>query len=72
MNISKTGFTQLSKRDFAALGIGDMAYVRPIVEAGKVMFAIHTADGRLAALAETQALAFATVRQNDLQPVSVH
>jgi glucokinase len=44
----------------------------PIVERGRAAYAIHTADGKLAAVAETRELAFATIRQNDLEPVSVN
>ena len=67
-----TSFSQMSPQDFIALGLQDVAFVKPIVERGRAAYAIHTADGKLAAVAETRELAFATVRQNDLEPVSVH
>lgn len=65
-------FTQLSHQAFIALGLQDVAYVKPTLDKGQSVFAIHTADGRFAASAATRELAFATVRQNDLEPVDVH
>jgi hypothetical protein len=70
--IKGTSFSQMSLQDFMALGRQDVAYVKPIVEQGRAAYAIHTADGKLAAVAETRELAFATIRQNDLEPVSVN
>ena len=67
-----TAFSRLSRQDFIALGLQDVAYVKPTLEKGQPVFAIHTADGRFAASAATRELAFATVRQNDLEPVDVH
>jgi hypothetical protein len=66
------GFAPMSARDFTALGLEQLAFVKPIVERGAIVFAIYTADGRLAATVPTREVAFATVRQNDLEPVSVH
>lgn len=71
-NRRSAAFTQLSPQDFIALGLQDVAYVKPTLEKGRLVFAIHTADGRFAASAATRELAFATVRQNDLEPVDVH
>ena len=65
-------FAQLSAQDFIALGLQDVAYVKPTLEKGRLIFAIHTADGRFAASAATRELAFATVRQNDLEPLDIH
>ena len=36
------------------------------------MYAIHTADGNEVAVVDGRELAFATISQNELEPVSVH
>ncbi len=63
----------MTPQDLLNLGIEDTAYVKPIVtEEGKDAYAIHAADGSLMAVVEDRDLAFAAVRQNDLEPVSAH
>jgi len=63
----------MTSQDLLNLGIEDTAYVKPIVtEEGKHAYAIHAADGSLMAVVEDRDLAFAAVRQNDLEPVSAH
>jgi hypothetical protein len=58
---------------FAALGLRDVAYVKEKrQENGRVAYAIHTADGNEVAIVAGRDLAFATVRHNDLEPLSVH
>ena len=56
----------------AALGVSDIAYVKPVVAEGRTAYAIHAADGRPVAIMGDRDVAFAAVRQNDLEPVSVH
>ncbi|HLJ21974.1 MAG TPA: DUF1150 family protein [Stellaceae bacterium] len=62
----------ISSREFALLGMNDMAYVKRIVVKDEPKFAIFGADGTQLALAATEELACATIRQNDLEPVSIH
>jgi hypothetical protein len=63
----------MSQGDFAALGLQGVAYVRPFQTAeGADVFAIYAADGTQLALAATEDIAVATIRQNDLEPVSIH
>lgn len=64
--------TMLSDRDMAALGLQEMAYVKPVVTASGVAYAVHAADGTEIAVMPNRDVAFATIRQNDLRPVSVH
>lgn len=63
-------------QDFLALGLRDLAYVKPAVvadgEATQDVFEIHTADGTVVGAAATRELAFAAIRQNGLEPVSAH
>ena len=66
------GIRQLSARELGMLGMNDVAYVKRVVEEGKEGFAVHAADGtRMAVLADRN-LALAAVRQNDMEPASVH
>ena len=71
-----TNHDQLPTQAFLALGLRDMAYVKPLAvgegESTKVIFEIHTADGTAVGAAESRELAFAAVRQNGLEPVSAH
>ena len=63
---------QIPPRDFMLLGIEQMAYVKPVEVNGHTAFAVHAADGTEIAMLAQRDLAFATVRQHDLEPVSVH
>jgi len=65
-------FPAMSEQAFSAWGVEQVAYVKPLILSDRPVYAIHAADGRQMALAETFALAAATILQNDLQPVSVH
>ena len=56
----------------AMLGVGEWAYIKPTSHEGAVAFAVHAADGRPLAMIESRELAIATVRRNDLEPLSLH
>jgi len=62
----------MTTNDLAMLGMQDIAYVKPVVVDGNSGFAIHAADGTQMALIGDRDIAFAVVRQNELEPVSVH
>ncbi|HXP73672.1 MAG TPA: DUF1150 family protein [Stellaceae bacterium] len=62
----------ISPREFALLGMNDMAYVKRVVVKDEPGFAIHSADGTRLALVPSEDIAYATVRQNDLEPMRVH
>ncbi len=62
----------LSTRDFAHLGVDEVAYVKRIVENGVVRYAIYAADGTQMATMPDYATAAAALRQNEIEPVSVH
>ncbi|MGH6948648.1 MAG: DUF1150 family protein [Kiloniellales bacterium] len=61
----------LSAQDLLALGLRQIAYVRPVPgeEGG---FSIHTADGTEVTVLPSREMAEAVIRQHDLEPVSVH
>lgn len=56
----------------ATVGVGQIAYVKAVTVEGNELFAIHAADGEPLAVVENRGLAFSVIRQNDLEPVSVH
>jgi hypothetical protein len=63
----------ITSKEFALLGMQDVAYIKRVAGSdGVVGFAVHAADGTPVALLPDRAVAFATVRQHDLEPVSVH
>jgi hypothetical protein len=63
---------QISPREFALLGMQDLAYVKPVIVNGVTAFAVHAADGTQVAVLPDREIAVATVRQHDLEPLSVH
>jgi hypothetical protein len=62
----------ISPQEFATLGMQALAYVKRVTVNDTVAFAIHAADGTQLALLPDRDTAVATVRQNDIEPVSVH
>ena len=63
---------QMTASDLAMFGMQDIAYVKSVMVDGNAGYAIHAADGTQMALIANRDLAFAVVRQNELEPVSVH
>jgi hypothetical protein len=66
------GIRQLSARELGLLGVNDVAYIKRVVDDGTEGFAVHAADGTRIAVVGNRDLAFVMVRQNDMEPVSVH
>lgn len=76
----------LSRRELAALGDGEVAYIKQIdgdvaerlfpalsdAPKGINLFAVLGADGTPLALADSRSAAIANAIENDLVPVSVH
>ena len=62
----------LTANDFEALGVQHMAFVKKVEEGGSVQWAIFAADGTPIGIAPSRDVAFAAVRQHDLEPYSVH
>jgi len=71
MNPTVQYLRRLSPKDFAAFGVNDLAYVKPAQQEGKDGFTIHAADGTLLSFVERQDVAFATVRQHDMEPLNL-
>ena len=66
------GIRRLSARELGLLGVNDVAYIKRIIEDGAEGFAVHAADGTRIAVMADRELAFIVVRQNEMEPVSVH
>jgi len=66
------GIRNISSRELAVFGMQDLAYVKPVVVNGVTGFAVHAADGTQVAVLPDREIALATIRQHDLEPLSVH
>jgi len=62
----------ISTKDLAILGMTDIAYVKRIEGEDGTAYEIHAADGTPVAVMPDRAIADATIRQHDLEPLSVH
>jgi len=65
-------FKQISPTEFAHLGMEDVAYIRRIILNDEPAFEVHAADGQAMGVLRDRDTAFAAVRQQDLEPLSVH
>ncbi|HZH28860.1 MAG TPA: DUF1150 family protein [Azospirillaceae bacterium] len=72
MNPTALTLRQLSPQAFAAYGVDVMAYIKPVQVDGQTGYSIHAADGTPLTVLADRAVADATIRQHDLEPVSVH
>ena len=62
----------MASADFAALGVDEVAFVKVVTVEGRKAAAVHAADGTALAICPSRDLAFAMIRQNDMEPVSIH
>ena len=62
----------MSVADFAHFGENSIAYLKPVIINGEKMIGVFAADGQELALFEERDMADATVRSNDMVPLSVH
>lgn len=62
----------MSAHELALFGIQDVAYIKRVLVNNAVAYAVHAADGTQIAVLPDRGVAFATVRQHDLEPLSVH
>ncbi|QQR69501.1 MAG: DUF1150 family protein [Alphaproteobacteria bacterium] len=58
--------------DFGSYGLDNLAYVKSIVLDGRKVHAVHAADGTPLTVLDDREVAFATVRQYEMEPLSVH
>ncbi|MEH6629776.1 hypothetical protein A9Q97_02845 [Rhodospirillales bacterium 47_12_T64] len=62
----------MTDQDMTALGLEVVAYVKPVDVEGDACFGIFAADGTEITVVGDRDVAFAAVRQQDLEPLSVH
>ncbi len=62
----------MSTKELALFGMQDIAYVKQAVGDGEPGYAVHAADGTQTAFFTNREVALVTVRQHDLEPLSVH
>lgn len=62
----------LSQQDFAALGIGEIAYLRPVSVQGEEIVAVMSADGRQVGLAPDRDSAIDAASEHDMLVVPLH
>ncbi|MEQ8355686.1 MAG: DUF1150 family protein [Kiloniellaceae bacterium] len=70
--IQQISIRELSPQDFLALGVNDVAYVKKVIRDDREVFVIHSADGAEITIMADHDVAFAAVRQNGMEPLSVH
>jgi hypothetical protein len=63
---------QISLADLAALGLQGVAYVKPVAVDDITAYAVFAADGTQMGILPTRAAALAAIRENGLEPVTVH
>lgn len=63
---------QLTPEDFAVLGLGEIAYVRPAMLDGHQVWAVFAANGRQVAVMPSRESAWAALTQNDLEVATIH
>ena len=56
----------MTVEQLAGLGVSQIAYVKPVMMNGTQAFAIHAADGTPMAMAESQDVAVAAIRQHEM------
>ena len=62
----------ITAEQLAALGVSQIAYVKPVLHNGAHAFAIHAADGTPMALAADRDTALAAIVQHAMVPSLVH
>ncbi|HTH98320.1 MAG TPA: DUF1150 family protein [Stellaceae bacterium] len=72
MNESLNNPRHLSATDLAGLGIQDLAFIKRMTVEDEIVYAIFAADGTQMGVSDDRDIAFAAVRQQGLEPLSVH
>ncbi len=62
---------QISPQDLLNLGIGDVAYIRPMAKDGTTVYVVCTADGRDIVALPSREAAEVVIRQHELEPVTL-
>lgn len=70
--IGRFDIRALSPEQLGQLGVSQIAYIKPVQVDGMAMVAIHAADGRPMAIAESQDGAIAAILKYEMMPILVH
>jgi len=62
----------ISAQTLAALGLNELAFLKPVIDEGKAAIGIFSANGIAIGVAPDRATAAAAAIQHDMVPVSVH
>lgn len=62
----------MTTQTLAVLGLNELAFLKPVMDEGKVAYGIFSANGIAIGIAPDRATAAAAAIQHDLVPVSVH
>lgn len=62
----------MTLQELASWGLQDVAFVKRVVVNDEEAWAIHAANGVEMGMAPRRDLAFAAIRQHDMEPFSVH
>jgi hypothetical protein len=62
----------MSTKELALFGMQDIAYIKRAVGTGELGYTVHAADGTQIAVFPNREVALVTMRQYDLDPLSVH
>lgn len=68
----KPDVTTAEDMSFLNAGLNVVAYIKPVATESGVSYAIHGANGTQYAIADDAATAFGFIKQNDLEPISLH
>jgi hypothetical protein len=71
MNVNER-LRHISLADLAALGLQGVAYMKPVVIDEAAAYAVFAADGTQIGALPTREAALAAMRENGLEPVSLH
>lgn len=63
---------EISQEALGTLGLNQIAFIKPVREENGEHFVVHAADGTAVRLFPSREMAELAIRQNDLQPVSLH
>lgn len=63
---------RMSEQAFAALGAGQVAYIKPVEMNGVRLYGLFHIDGEALATAPTREIAAALARQHGFEAVSLH
>lgn len=69
----QTETSAMSETDFANWGMPEVAFVKRVIgDGGAIGWAIHAANGTQMGMAPSRDLAFAAIKQHEMEPLSVH